>query len=237
MFINLEEIGYDPKYYPRANGKEDWFTVNKYRDALLSDPAKEFPPVVVVRSVGHREKYLLIDGKHRCEAYSQADRQQIPTIVERLPQSRWFARSVELNITHGRTLDVGDKAWIAVRLAEDGYSPEQAAGILQMRVETMEKIKAGSIVKLRAKAAKSIPFGRGNREVGESRFGFLKSPFKGFVGTATAESALAVQDPVAASDVLHILDSAIAVLECGVDTTEEEVVARISRLKELLADS
>lgn len=233
--IPLSEIGYDPKFYPRVNGREDWLTVHRYTDALKADPEKDFPAVVVVKAVAKAYRYMLVDGKHRCAAYKGADRESIPAVVESLPQSKWFARSVELNAAHGRVLDVGDKAWIAVRLEEDGYTVQEIASLLHMRVESLEKIKIEHVVKIRSAAAKAEPLGRAHREANGRHFGFLKAPFKDFAGTATAEQALAVQDPVSSLDVLHILDSAIAVLECGLDATDEEIAGRLERLRELLA--
>jgi hypothetical protein len=234
--IPLEDVGFDPRYYPRANGLEDWFTVNRYRDALLSDDAKQFPSVVVVRVHDRPYKYLVLDGKHRLAAYLKSGREEIPAEVERLPESKWFARSVELNVTHGRALDKGDKAWVALRLEKEGHSVEGVARLLQMRVESLEKIKADCIVKLRASGARLIPAGRGNRRVGNDHYGFLKAPFKGSVGNAAVE-ALGAQGPVAAHDVLHVLDSCIAVLQCGVDTADVDVAMRIERIRELLPTS
>ncbi len=232
--IPVDQIGYDPRYYPRVNGIEDWLTVHRYTDALKASPLKEFPPVVVVRVHGRAYAYLLLDGLHRTKSYYNAGRETIPAVVERLPQSKWFARSVEMNASHGRTLDTGDKAWAAVRLEEDGYTIEQAAELLQMRVESLEKIKAEHVVKIKAKAAKSIPSGRGNREVGGGHMGFLKAPFTDFAGTATASGVLAVQESVAARTALSVLDSCIAVLECGIDLSDEKVRGRAERLKELV---
>lgn len=232
--IPLDQVGYDPKYYPRVNGHEDWLTVHRYKDALLADRHKDFPPVVVVKATGKPYKYMLLDGKHRCKSYALAERGSIPAEVERLPESKWFARSVELNATHGRTLDSGDKAWIAKRLEEDGYSTEDAAKLLHMRVESLEKIKAEHAVKMTATVAKKLPFGRSHRQLDSGHFGFLKAPFKDFAGSASAESVLAAQAPVSSGGVLNVLDSAIAVLECGVDMADERIVERVEKLRALL---
>jgi hypothetical protein len=243
--IHLDQIGYDPKYYPRVNGKEDWYTVNIYKDALLAKPSlafawtpdhpeRGFPPVVLVRATAKKWPYLLLDGLHRLRTYHAAEYDEIPAVVERLPESKWFARSAELNVISKRGLDKGDKAWIAKRLEADGYTFKEAADLLHMRVESLERIVADCTVKLKASGAKNIPNGRGNREVDGKHFGFLKAPFAEFAGTTTAETALSSQGPVASMDALGILDSCVAVLECGVDMTDEEVVQRIERIRALL---
>lgn len=235
--IPLDQIGYDKKYYPRVNGIADWFTVNKYRDALLSDARKEFPPIVLVKVTGKKWAYMILDGLHRLTGYGAAQREVIPAEIEHLPESKWFARSVELNIIHGRQLDTGDKAFIAMRLESEGYSAEEAAKLLQMRVETMEKIKAQHIQRIKATGAKDIPEGRGHRVFGTKHFGFIKAPFKDFAGTSKGEEALLAQGPVSSSSVLNILDSCIAILECGVDMADEGIVTRIERIRAILPDN
>lgn len=244
--IPLDKIGYEPRYYPRVNGKEDYYTVNLYRDALLgcpdlafgwteSTPDTGFPPIVVVRATGRTWPYLLLDGLHRLRAYHAADLEEIPAIVERLPETKWFARSAELNATSKKPLGPGDKAFIAEHLEkEGGMSNKEIAKLLMMRVESLERIRAEHTVKLKSTEAKAKLIGRANREIEGKHYGFLKAPFKEFAGTASAESALAVQDPIAGMDTLHILDSAIAVLECGVDDTDEAIAGRLERLRELV---
>src|SRR5262245_47563150 len=134
-FVSLDDIGYEAHYYPRSNGREDWFTVHRYTDALQSDPEKQFPPLVVVKATAKPYRYLILDGLHRLRAYHRAGREQVPIITETLPESKWFARSVELNAAHGRCFDVGDKAFIATRLEKDGYPLDQIASLLQMTAD------------------------------------------------------------------------------------------------------
>lgn len=236
MKLKLEEIGCDPKYYPRVNGHEDWLTAYRYKEALIADPSHEFPPVVVVRATGFEFPYVLLDGKHRTKAYASADRESIPASVERLPRSKWFARSVELNATHGRGLDTGDKAWIAERLNEEGYSDSDVAKLLHMPLESLEKIKATRIVKLTGAAKKVLAEGRGNRTLDRGHVGFLKGPLCAANGTTLAMEALAHQGHVSAHDVSDILDSFIAVLRSGVlDMTNLDIAVKMSAIRELLA--
>lgn len=232
--ILVSEIGYEPKYYPRVNGREDWLTVHRYRDTLAADPAKEFPPVHVVKVEGKKFQFGLLDGVHRTKAYHLAGRERIPAEIERLPISKWFARSVELNATHGRQFDTGDKAWVAVRLEEDGFTIGQAAALLQMRVESLEKIKVEHMVKIKANVAKNIPTGRSHRETGNRHYGFLKSAFKDHAQLGSATAVLEAQAPVNSRNVLNILDSFIAVLEAGLDSAESEVAERLAVIRKLL---
>ena len=232
--LKLTEIGYDPKFYPRANGVENWLTVHQYTEAL-TDPKYEFPPIVVVRSPRAEFKFMVIDGLHRIRTYARVKRLTIPAIIERVPESKWFARSVELNSTHGRSFDVGDKAFIGIRLESDGWSDGRVAKLLHMKLESLQKIKVNYAVKLTQSAAKKIKVGRGNRKVNGDNYGILKAPFTDLAGTASATKALAVQSPVSLRSVTAVLDSAIAVLQSGiVDPSDEEVASRLLALKGLI---
>lgn len=242
MKLQLSQIGVIPKYYPRVNGQADWLTVHRYTDALRANSKFDFPPVVVVKVVGLADfeyRYLLIDGAHRVRAYIAAGRDEIPVIVENIPRSTWFARSVELNSTHGRGLDTGDKAWIAERLTEEGYSEKQIAKLLFMTVESLQKIRITRVVKIHAAERKLIPEGRGNRKMERGAIGFLKAPLVNSTGSRPQLiAAIQSQGAVSSHDVADVLDSFIAVLRSGVvDMANTEVAAKISIIRELLACS
>lgn len=231
--IPVEEVGYDPKYYPRVNGTPDWVTVHRYVEALeLSEP----PPIVVVAATGYEFKYLLLDGLHRLRTFAKVGREEINAVVERIPKSRWLARSIELNIGHGRPMDSGDKAWVATRLDEEGWSRDKIASLLRMKVESLDRIVSTRCVRISAKAQKRIPEGRSNRKVNGNHYGFLKAALAETNGTARATTALLTQHSVTSHNVLGVLDSVISVLESGVvDTKSEDVAARVLRIKELIA--
>lgn len=245
--LKIADIGYDPKYYPRVSGREDWVTVQRYKGALLANPKLAFgwsedhpkagfPPIHAVRATGFPSPYMLLDGLHRVRTYHAADYEEIPAIIERLPQTKWFERSVELNIRNSRPMDTGDRLYAAKRLEEDGMDFHSIAGILQMPPESLQKLMVERLVKIPVSELrkKTIPAGRGNREIGGANYGFLKAPFADQNTTPhNACEALAVQDPVAAGNVVQILRSAVAVLECGVDETDEEVVELVVELHRL----
>lgn len=236
MLLDLDKIGYDPEYYPRVNGKEDWLTVHRYKEALLSHPDKAkpgspgaFPEVVVVKAVGYDWPYILLDGLHRARSFSAAGYDQIGAIIERLPQSKWLERSVELNIDSKRALDSGDKRWVASRLTADGWKPEKIAALLCMETGSFEKLMATSVQKLTKASSESIPMGRSNRRIGKEHVGFLKPPFSGLSGTANAQKALRAQSAVSSRDTLQIVESFIALLESrAVDLTDEHLHERLT---------
>jgi hypothetical protein len=99
--LPLDQIGYDPEYYPRVNGKEDWLTVHRYKEAIKAHPWKAkpkeagaFPAVVVAKATGYDWPYILLDGLHRVRAFSAAGLESIAAIVEHLPKSFQLAGQI-----------------------------------------------------------------------------------------------------------------------------------------------
>lgn len=240
LMLNVSEIGYDQHYYPRVNGAPDWITILRYTESLLTNPAPfaGFPPIVVVRCTGRQEPYLLIDGLHRLRAAIKAELEQVPVIVERIPQSKWLARSVELNAVHGRPLDTGDKAWIVSRLKEEGWELSDIAGLMKMRVESLEKIYVSRCQKISSAEAEAIPVGRSNRTLLNGKHvGYLKAPLIGTTSKQQTIDALATQHSVTSHDVDAILDSMISVLTAGaVDVSVEKTAAKVASIRKLLRE-
>lgn len=240
--IAISQIGYDPQFYPRVNGAEDWLTVHRYKESLKCQPWKAdannegaFPPIVVVKTTGYEWPYLLIDGLHRIGAFSGAGYDAIWANVERLPKSKWLERSVELNIAGKRPLDSGDKRWVATRLAEIGWKPERIAGLLEMEKASFEKLMSTGIQKLTKAASRSIPVGRSNRQIDGHSVGFLKVPFTDVTGTGNALKTLALQSSVSSRNSRQIIESFVALLESGcIDYTDEWTVERIEAIRNLI---
>jgi hypothetical protein len=232
--LALADIGYDPKYYPRVNGKEDWIRVLHYQEILKADPNKDLDSIVVVKAIGMKVPWMLLDGLHRVRSYHRAGRPDIPAIEERLPRNRWLARSFELNKKHGRPLEYSDYAWTATSLREEGWKDARIAELLSVTVERLEKIIATRVVLIDTATAEAIPHGRSHRQIGEKHYGFLKAPFMEKERLPAEEiEALKLQAPVSSMSVLNVLDSALAVLMAGVDMTDEEIVERVDKLYRL----
>lgn len=240
--LSIDQIGYDPHYYPRVCAKEDWHWVNVIRDAILANPAlldlanpNHLDPIHVVPDKRKGWQYLIIDGLHRSKATRAAGYDKIPAIIERIPKSKWLARSAELNARGQRPLEPSDKAWVYERLSSDGYEPKTIAELLGMQVKSLEKIVSERVQRITVKEAELIPVGRGNRRINGKHRGFVKSPLKGLVGTAAGTNALRRQGPLNAKTAVNVLDSTIALLETGaLDLKDEEIVARLATLKRLL---
>lgn len=250
--IKLSKIGYDPKYYPRVNGKEDWMTVLQYMEAVKSDPRLAdpkthppdatgrtfgaFPPIVVVAVPGKPGWFMLLDGLHRLKAFTAAGLEHTYAEVEQLPKSKWFVRSVELNTRAARGFDSGDKAFIAQRLKAEGWKLDKVAELLKMQITSLEKLVITRCQKLNVTDAKKMPLGRGNRKINGASYGFLKAPFQELANTTRGNAALRRQQRVSSQTVLQVLDAAIAVFESGVvDLSDANVAERAVQLRDLVS--
>lgn len=243
--LPLDQIGYDPAYYPRVDGREDWLTVHRYKEAIKSQPwradasrAGAFPPVVVAKATGYDFPYVLLDGLHRLKAFGGAGRDKIAATIEHIPKSKWLARSVELNIDSKRPLDSGDKRFVATALRADGWKDGDIASLLCMEPDSFKKLVATNVQKLTASSAKSIPFGRSNRVIADEHIGFLKAPFSGVSGTGNAQRALRNQASVSSRESIQIIESFVALLESkAIDFTDERVAELLERANTLLRES
>lgn len=240
--LPLDQLGFDPEYYPRVNGKADWLTIHRYKEALKSQPWKSdhrrdgaFPPVIVVKATGYDWQYLILDGVHRVSAFTAVGLQKIAATIERIPQSKWLARSAELNVDGKVPLGSGDKRWVASKLLAQGFEKEKVSELLCMEIGSFDRLMATNIERLTASSSKSIPMGRANRVIGKHHVGFLKSPFTSISGTANAQKALASQQLVSARESEQIIESFIALLESkAVDTHDDNVLNRLKKAGELL---
>lgn len=242
--LPLDQIGYDPEFYPRVNGSEDWLTVHRYKEVIQSHPWKAiagkpgaFPPVVVVKATGYDWPHLLLDGLHRVRAFAAAGREEIGAIIERLPKSKWLERSVELNIDSKRPLDSGDKRWVATKLKADGWADDRIASLLCMKDESFAKLMATNVQKLTQASVKRITPGRSNRQIGKEHFGFLKAPFTPVSGTANAQRALNTQGSIASREARQIVESFASLIESGgIDPTDEYLAERLRHIYEVLGE-
>lgn len=227
--IQLDKIGHDSKFYPRFHGDCDWQTAYKYSETLALNPRYQFPPIVVVRSTGKKTPFLILDGVHRKNAYKRAGRKSIPAVVERLPESKWLARAYELNRLHGRPLESSDKASVAVRLKEQGWSIDKISDLMQMRVASLEKMMVNRVVRITSAMSQSLP---DVTEVNGKSFGILKAAL---AGTTEVEEALETQSALSSGSVSAVLDSMISILRAKViDMSNEDIVGKVKAIKKLM---
>lgn len=135
VMIPLKSIAWEMTYYPRLS--HDWMTAHQYAAAMSLNGADSFPPVVVVR---HGNCYLGLDGYHRCDAAKRNKYESIHCIVLDIPESEWFAKAVELNAKHGRSLTMPERVAIVERLKESGFAMERISSLVGMTAAAMAKM-------------------------------------------------------------------------------------------------
>jgi hypothetical protein len=239
--IPLDQIAFDPDFYPRCSGEADWQTVMIYHQAIQTNPWKAdyrkkhaFPPITVTKPPGFQVPFLGLDGLHRLGAWKAAKFERIPAFIENLPKSMWLRRATELNLISQRPLNSRDKTRLIAKFREEGWEKEKISGFLMIKMESCEKMVHKGLVKLSNKAAKKIPKGPSNQLIGINSFGFLKAPFHDSEDRATA---LMVQSPVAAMNVDQIMDSFIAVLESRcIDLSQSQDYEKLQYIQELVDD-
>ncbi len=238
--IRISIVGWDPRFYPRHSGEEDWVTVLKYYNALDAEPKKAnpnnkkadpFPPIIVIKAVAKPYTYLLLDGLHRLKAFIKAGIGFIYAEVERLPESKWLARATELNIIGKRVLTNMDIASISVRLSKGGYTNKQIAKLVNLTPERLERIIIERVVKVKqVKGEQPI---RNKWNGGDTVI--LKAPFKHLSGTVKAEQLEKYQRKFNDLNAVHILGAAADLLESdALDLADQNVIEVLDRLKEAL---
>jgi hypothetical protein len=110
--VNLHEIVFDEELYPRSG--YNWNTSYDYSQSMLAGAV--FPPIVLAMLNG---KKVLVDGKHRIEAYKGLKVTSIDALVYiGLNKKEIYKLAVQLNNTHGRSLSPYEKRMIALKLME-----------------------------------------------------------------------------------------------------------------------
>jgi hypothetical protein len=132
MHINLENILIDENLYPR--NQVYW----KHTQALMGalKVGSTLPPIVV----GKRDdRYVILDGRHRYEAYRRLKKTKIAVMVTHLEEPQWFAEAVRLNSSHGHGLSYQEKLMASMILQRAKYRPQEIAKIVHIPLENLLK--------------------------------------------------------------------------------------------------
>jgi ParB-like nuclease family protein len=130
MYIALERIVMDERYYPR-NGIF-WRHIAELLSALRVN--QTLPPIVV----GKRDqRYVIIDGRHRYEAHKALKANKIAVLVTKLPETQWFAEAVRLNTAHGHGLSYQEKIAAAMQLRRLSFADKQIESIVRIPLDRL----------------------------------------------------------------------------------------------------
>lgn len=137
--LPLSNIVFDEKLYPRH--KYSWQTSYEYSQQMKGGAI--FPPLVVASLNNH---YILVDGKHRYEAYKSNKEENIQVIIISVKDEKeLYLKAVEYNLHHGQKLFAIDRAKIISDLQKFGVSNEQISKLIHMKVENVQQFKTDRI--------------------------------------------------------------------------------------------
>jgi ParB-like chromosome segregation protein Spo0J len=133
MYLAIDSILIDELYYPR--NELGWRQIQNYVSALRTGAT--FPPIVVGKRNG---RYVLIDGRHRYEAFKRTDNEKIPAMLTKLPESEWFAEAVRLNSSHGHPLSFQERIKAAMVLQKQKFSLDKIEKIVAIQSGQLQEL-------------------------------------------------------------------------------------------------
>jgi hypothetical protein len=200
--VRLADVVLDPKYYPRVN--HDWSTVCRYQEAMLV--GEKFPAVHLV-PIGDG-KYMLLDGWHRVLAARHLKWVSFKAIVYKgLPEKKWLAVAVKLNIANSRQLTAQDRAMVASRLKAAGYDIAAIAKLVNMAAATVTEW----IITRTAVDENGVVCP-------------VKAALRSLVGTEGEGGALEHGGPIANANVRRTLDEMLALLKAKAVNVHDKVI-------------
>lgn len=130
MYINIENVLIDENLYPR--NQVYWKNTQQLMCAIQTGAT--LPPIIVGKR-GNR--FVIIDGRHRFEAFRRLKKKKIAAMVTHLEESHWFAEAVRLNTSHGHGLSYQEKLAASMILQRANYQPSEIAKIVHIPLETL----------------------------------------------------------------------------------------------------
>lgn len=207
LTLKLEDILFDPENYPRVNNF-DWMTVARYTDAM--SVGDKFPPLVVVKD---GNKYVLLDGWHRYQAAEALKLASFDCEIVKVPRKKWLVYAVNCNIENARPLSSQDRAQVAYKLKEAGFTTSAISKVLRAKPDTIVKWLGRVVLD---KDGKPVP---------------LKSAVSNVAGTRREELTVAGQGPIANASVYRSLDEMLALLEVhAIDVSIQLVRTKVENL-------
>ena len=204
----LDKIHIEPTIHPRM--RIDWRTSYTYYQAMKT--GERFPPLVVAQLEG---KYVLVDGVHRYKALQMLKATEVPVEVIKCKNlDACYIQAIRLNTTHGKPLDMYEKAEITRRL-KDKMSVKQISKLLHITPKALNKLIIERIK----------PTDDGEVTV--------KAPLKHLEGARGVSRE--TQTGFTGASQLSLINQLRQIIECGwLDTENKEVVKALTTLKALL---
>lgn len=209
--VKLKDIVFKENLYPRTH--TDRAIVGRYINAMMTGAA--FPPITLAH---YRGKLVLIDGKHREEAYKALRKGTVTAEVLSgfENEKQIYLEAVKRNISHGRQFSTQEVLKIAMTLKQWKMNKETIAKIIHWKAEKFEHYLAERIVK---------PYGK--EEI------ILKAPLKHMSNEDIPENFN--QQNIIGKSQGDCISQTISMIRQGMfDMSDRKIVARLKSLYRLL---
>lgn len=217
--VNLKDVKFDESVYPRTSF--DWRTAYDYANSLKA--GAKFPPITLAL---FNRQLILVDGKHRLEAYKQCKQKTIKAeVFTGWDKKKIFVEAVQRNIAHGRILSPFEKRKIILKLREMKLSQKDISVLVQIPQEKIEEFVGQRLI---------------NSLTGDDEtFEVVKSEIKHTAGRSYEpeefNTVLKSQKSMRQVSQLSLLNEVIVLFEKKlIDLTDKEIVKRVLKLWKLL---
>ena len=219
--IDVSKVVLDESVYPRS--AYSWQTSYGYSQAMLS--GAKFPPIVLALS---NNKLILVDGKHRLEAYKMLKKSTIEAeIYSGWDKKRIFVEAIKRNVSHGRSLSPFEKRQCILKLREFNISEKEVSQLVSVPQEKIEHFVGQRLI---------------SSTTGDDiDYEIVKSSLKHLAGReyAPEETGViqSVQTQLNGESQVTIFDNLIDMLENGLVNFDSPIILkRIKKLSEILAN-
>ena len=215
--------------YPRNT--HSWQTAYAYSQSMKA--GAKFPAIEVAKI---KNKYYLIDGKHRLEAIKvlnkegngkldmdkrtkDSDIHVSCQVYSTLSLKEVYVMSVEKNVTHGLPFTTFDKLNIVKKLEGMNMGSKQISDIVRMPIDNIERLKITKMTQ--TVSGKPI---------------VLKSSLRALAGKSVPDDFEDFQNQMdGGKDQVSLMDEVISLLEEGlIELTNNSVLERFNKLKKLI---
>jgi len=130
----IKDIVLDEEIYPR--NQYFWQVAYDYSESMKT--GVKFPKIAVAK-VGNA--FILVDGKHRLEAYKILKQKSIAVeVLIGLNKKQIFEEAVKRNIAHGKTLSVQEKLSVALKFRDMNYTLDKVSKLIQIPVGKLKDL-------------------------------------------------------------------------------------------------
>jgi hypothetical protein len=218
--VPIAEIYFEEDLYPRS--ATDWQTIYIYSQSMKS--GAKFPPITLAILNG---KKILVDGKHRIEAFKNLKREKIDAeVFTGWDRRKIFEESVKRNISHGRTLSAYDKRRIVLKLRNLKFKDSEISKLVNVPQDKLEHFVGQSLV---------------SATTGKIIFDtILKAPLRhksgGQYSTTQVQDMELAQTQMSSRSQIYIVKEFKNLLENDlIDTADKTIMEMLSSIKSYLA--